>query len=98
MRHALRWQCSIPASLTRTPQQVLEKTIDKAAEHLASLVPAATERSFHPVYEERQTKMGTMLDLLVVFRFTLKGPLPPKVARLKQHAEINQQLRRGKGN
>jgi hypothetical protein len=97
-RHAIRFQCTVPAHLTRTPQVALEKTINAAVEHLNSLVPGATNRSFHPVYEERKTKLGTVWDLLVVMKFDFKGPLPPGIAALKTHAELMQQLRRNKGN
>lgn len=97
-KHCLRFQCSIPASLTRTPEQALAKTIEAACEHLVALVPGSRARQFSPIYEERKTRMGMMWDVLVVFRFELDGPLPPIVQAKKQHAEINQQLRRGRGN
>lgn len=97
-RHVLRFQVTIPAHLTRTPQQALEKTIRGAVDHLNSMVPRATNRSFHPVYVERQTKLGLCWDLLVVMKFDHQGPLPPHVNMLKQHHEITMQLRRGQGN
>ncbi len=94
MRHVLRFQTTIPAHLTRTPKQAMEKVISGAVRHLNSLVPAATNRSFHPVYEERTTKLGTVWDLLVVMKFDYKGPLPGDVAKLKLHHDINNNLKR----
>lgn len=98
MKHYLRWQGTIPKSLTRNPEQQLRKVVEGAAEHLNSLVPGAKNRDFRPVYEERTTKLGVVLDVLVVMSFDYPGPLPPHVQNLKQYAEIQQQLRRGKGN
>jgi len=97
-RHALKFQCTIPAHLTRTPQQAMAKVINGAVQHLNSLVPGATNKSFHPIYEPRKTKLGTVWDLLVVYRFDLTGPLPPDVAKLKTYADIKLQLRRNAGN
>ncbi len=97
-RHSLKFQVTIPAHLTRTPQQAMNKVIDGAVKHLNSLVPRATNKSFSPIYEERKTPLGIVWDLLVVFRFDLTGPLPPDVAKLKQHHDITMQLRRNQGN
>ena len=97
-RHTLRFQTTIPAHLTRTPQKAMDKVINGAVQHLSSLVPGATHKNFAPIYEERVTKMGTVWDLLVVFTFDYAGALPPEVARLKQYADITLQLRRNKGN
>ncbi len=97
-RHSLKFQCTIPAHLTRTPKQAMDKVINGAVAHLNSLVPGATNKSFHPLYEERKTKLGTVWDLLVVFKFDYAQALPPDVARLKQHADITLQLRRNQGN
>ncbi len=98
MKHFLRFQVTIPKHLTRTPQQVLEKTIKGAAEHLQSLVPKARNKRFIPQYEERKTKLGVVWDLLVVMEFEHAGPLPSYVSMLKQHHDITLQLRRGRGN
>lgn len=84
--------------MTRSPQQALAKVIDGACRHLYSLVPKAYDRSFSPVYEQRKTKLGLVTDLLVVFKFRHRGPLPPDVAKLKLHHEIVTQLRKNKGN
>lgn len=97
-KHALRFQCTIPAHATRTPQQALEKVTKGAAEHLMSMVPLAFNRKIDRTYEERKTKLGLVWDVLVVFQFDHKGPLPSHVGNLKQHHEITTQLRRGKGN
>lgn len=97
-KHHLRFQVTIPASLTRKPEQVLKKTIAGAAEHLSSMVPRAKNKHFAPRYEERKTKLGVVLDLLVVMTFDHDGPLPPHVNMLKSHHEITTQLRRGRGN
>ncbi len=97
-RHTLKFQVTIPAHLTRTPQQAMNKVINGAVQHLSSLVPGATNKDFRPVYEERITKLGTVWDLLVVMRFDYAGPLPPEVSKLKLHHDISMQLRRNQGN
>jgi len=97
-KHCLKFQCTIPAHATRTPQQALEKVTRGAAEHLLSLVPGAFNREVKRFYEERQTKLGTVWDVLVQLFFDYKGPLPAHVNNLKTHHEITTQLRRGKGN
>lgn len=97
-RHALRFQCTIPAHATRTPQQALEKVTRGAAEHLMSLVPLAFNKKVDRTYEERKTKLGLVWDVLVVLQFDHKHPLPSHVENLKQYAAINKQLRQGKGN
>lgn len=83
-QHALRFQCTIPASMTRTPQQVLQKTIQEAANTIRRMVPYATDFDVSPIYRERKTrKLGTVWDLLVVCQFNHRGPLPPNVLQLK---------------
>ncbi len=94
----LRFQTSIPAYLTKSPQKALEKVVLGAVKHLNSLVPGAYDRSFEPRYEERQTKLGLLWDVLVVMKFRYKGPLPPDVEKLKTHHDITMQLRRNRGN
>lgn len=97
-QHCLRFQCTIPAHATRTPQQALEKVTRGAAEHLRSLVPSAHNCEVKRMYEERKTKLGMVWDVLVVLLFDHRGPLPPHVGNLKQYAAIQKQLRQGRGN
>ncbi len=95
-QHRLKFQATIPAHLTRSPQKALARVIEGAVEHLNSLAPRATRKSFTPMYEERVTPIGTVWDLLVIFSFDYPGPLPPDVSRLKQHHDITLQLRRNR--
>jgi hypothetical protein len=99
-RHAVKFQCTIPASLTKTPQVALKKTIDSAAEHLRGLVgPGGYNFQVSPIYVERKTQLlGTVWDLNVVLLFDFKGPMPEHLKRLVQFAKIQKQLREGKGN
>jgi len=99
-RHTLGYQCTIPASLTRTPQRALDETIKKAARYLKDLVgPGAFDVEFKPRYQERKTKLiGVVWDLKVVMFFNHKEPLPEHVRHLKTYADIRKQIRQGRGN
>lgn len=94
-QHALRFQCTVPASLTRTPQMVLGKIIQDAVQTIRRMVPYAYDFDAKPVYSERRTKkLGTVWDLLVVCQFNHKGPLPLNVQQLKLHYDIKKKMLR----
>jgi hypothetical protein len=99
-RHVVKYQCTIPASLTKTPQAMLDRTIKSASEYLRGLVgPGGYNFQVSPIYAERKTKLlGTVWDLNVVLFFDFKGPMPEHLKRLVQFAKIQKQLREGKGN
>lgn len=94
--HSLKFQTTVPASLTRTPHEALKRVIDTAAETLRRMVPHAYDIDFKPIYKERKVKkLGWVWDLLVVMQFNHKGPLPPNVAQLKLHHDISKNLTKG---
>ncbi len=96
--HYLKFQVTIPAHLTRTPRQAMEKVITGAVKHLNSMVPQAYDREFKPMYVDRKTKLGVVWDLLVVMKFRHRGPLPPAVAPLVTHHKILTNLLRNAAN
>lgn len=94
-QHALKFQCTIPASKTRTPRMVMEEIIQEAATTIRRMVPHAYEFTVSPIYRERTTrKLGVVWDLNVVCQFNHKGPLPPNVLQLKLFYDIKQKTLR----
>jgi len=92
--HVLKWQATIPASLTRTPMQVMGKITEAAAEVIIRMVPNAYDRDWKRIYRERQTrKFGPVWDVLVGMSFRHRGPLPPNVSQLKLHHEIQKKMK-----
>ncbi len=97
--HFLRHQVTIPAHLTRTPHQAMEKVIKAAAEVLMQRAGhRAFDRSIEPRYEERKTKLGLVWDLLVVLKFRHRGPLPPDLRAMKEFSDVRKMIRHGKSN
>lgn len=89
LQHALKFQCTIPASKTRTPMMALERISTSAAETLKRMVPYAYDVEFKRIYHERRTrKLGLVWDFLMVMQFNHRGPLPPNVLQLKLYYDI----------
>lgn len=97
-KHALQFQCSIPAVATRNAYARMENITLQALETLCRMVPRAYEIERKRKYRERPTRIGIMWDVLIMIVFRHNGPLPSNVEQLAVFSRIRQQIEEGLAN